>query len=45
MDIQIFQHALKEYMQSQGKNLHQLMFYARKMKLESVVRNYTEVML
>lgn len=45
MDIQIFQHALKEYMQSQGKNLHQLMLYARKMKLESVVRNYTEVML
>ena len=45
MDIQIFQHVLKEYMQSQGKNLHQLMFYARKMKLESVVRNYTEVML
>lgn len=45
MDIQVFQTAMKEYMLSSEKKLHNLMQYARKMKIEENVRNYTEVML
>lgn len=45
MDIQVFQYAIKEYMASRMKNLGNLMEYAKKLRIESAVRVYTEVML
>jgi predicted transcriptional regulator of viral defense system len=45
MDIQVFQTALKEYMSSSGKHLPNLMRYAVAMRIEEIVRRYTEVML
>ncbi|MCM1184151.1 MAG: abortive phage infection protein [Roseburia sp.] len=45
MDIQIFQYAMKEYMARKEKNLGNLMDYAKKIRVESAVRLYTEVML
>ena len=44
-DIQIFQTAMKEYMDSKDKNIPNLMLYAAKLKMEDKVRFYTEVML
>lgn len=44
-DIQIFQTAMKEYMDSKDKNIPNLMLYASKLKMEDKVRLYTEVML
>ncbi len=45
MDIQIFQTAIKEYMQNKTKNLNNLMIYAKKMNIEKKVRMYTEILL
>ena len=45
MDIQIFQYAMKEYMSGSQKNLSHLMAYAKKFRIESAMRTYTEVML
>ena len=45
MDVQIFRYAMKEYMTRQEKNLSHLMAYAKKFRIESVMRMYTEVML
>ena len=45
MDVQIFRYAMKEYMASSRKNLNRLMAYAKKFRVESIVRTYTEVML
>lgn len=45
MDIQVFQYAMKEYMASDQKNLSHLMEYAKRLRIEAVVRTYTEVML
>lgn len=45
MDIQVFQTAMKEYMNGHEKNLPNLMSYAAKMNIEDKVRNYVEVML
>lgn len=45
IDIQIFQHAMKEYMASSYKNLNHLMEYARRFQIESAMRTYTEIML
>ncbi len=45
LDIQVFQFAIKEYMNCREKNLHNLMQYAKMMKIEDKVRLYTEVML
>lgn len=45
LDVQVFQYAMKEYMASDRKNLNHLMAYAKKFRIESVVRTYTEVML
>ena len=45
MDIQIFQYAIKAYMASNEKNLHMLIMYAKQMKVEALVRTYTEVLL
>ena len=44
MDIQMFQYAIREYMRHPKKNLARLMDYAKRMKLESDVRTYTEVL-
>lgn len=44
-DIQVFRTAVREYMNSKQKNLHNLMKYAKEMKIENKVRIYTEVML
>ncbi len=45
MEIQTFQTAMKEYMSSKGKNLGNLISYARTLGIEKTVRTYTEVML
>ena len=45
LDVQIFRYAIREYMASDRKNLNHLMAYAKKFRIESVVRTYTEVML
>ena len=45
LDVQVFRYAMKEYMASDRKNLNHLMAYAKKFRIESVVRTYTEVML
>ena len=45
MDIQVFQTAMKEYMESPKKKLPVLMAYASKFGIENSVRTYTEVML
>lgn len=45
MDIQIFQYAMKEYMARKEKKLGNLMDYAKRIRVESAVRLYTEVML
>lgn len=45
MDVQVFGHAVREYMASGEKNLHRLMSYAEKLRIRDVVRTYTEVML
>lgn len=44
-EIQTYQTALKEYMNSRGKNLGNLISYARELGIEAEVRTYTEVML
>lgn len=45
MDIQIFQMAITTYFADKDKNIHKLMEYAKTMKLEERVRQYTEVLL
>lgn len=45
VEIQTFQTAMKEYMGGKGKNLGNLIRYAKMMGIESEVRTYTEVML
>lgn len=45
MDPEIFSKALKQYIKSKEKNLNNLIFYARKLKVEDDVRNYLEVLL
>ncbi len=45
MDVQVFQYAMKEYMAGSAKNLNHLMAYAKRFRIESVIRVYTEVLL
>lgn len=45
IDIQVFQNALKEYCKMKDKNLHNLMIYAKKLKIEEKVRNYVGVLI
>ena len=45
IEIQTFQTAMKEYMSSRGKNLANLMQYAKTFHIKEIVRTYTEVML
>ena len=45
VEIQTFQTAVREYMSSSGKNLGNLMHYAKALGVEEKVRTYTEVML
>ena len=45
MEIQTFQTAMREYMSGAGKNLGNLIRYARQFGIENEVRTYTEVML
>ena len=45
MDVQIFQYAMKEYMTDNSKNLNHLMEYAKRFRIESAMRTYTELML
>ena len=44
-EIQTFQTAMKEYMSGEGKNLGNLIRYAKMLGIEREVRTYTEVML
>jgi len=43
-DIQIFKHALNEYLKRKDKNLHLLYKYAKIYGIESVLRQYMEVL-
>ncbi len=45
VEIQTFQTAMKEYMGGAGKNLGNLIRYAKMLGIENEVRTYTEVML
>lgn len=45
IESQIYQTAIKEYMQNKKKNIFNLMRYARALGVEDMVRIYTEVML
>ncbi len=45
VEIQTFQIAMKEYMGGSGKNLGNLIRYAKELGVENEVRTYTEVML
>ena len=45
VEVQTFQTAMKEYMSSKGKNLGNLINYARRLGIDDEVRKYTEVML
>ena len=45
VEIQTFQTAMKEYMGGAGKNLGNLIHYAKMLGIENEVRTYTEVML
>ena len=45
IEIQTFQTAMREYMGGKGKNLGNLMRYAKELGIEDEVRTYTEVML
>ena len=45
IDIQIFQKAITAYFADKDKNIYKLMGYAKTMKLEERVRQYTEVLL
>lgn len=45
IDIQVFQTALKEYMQAKDRKLTTLLSYAGAMGIEKQVRNYVEVMV
>ncbi len=45
IEIQTFQTAIKECMNSKSKNLRNLMHYAKTLGIENDVRTYTEVML
>ena len=45
MDIQVFRHAMREYMQGEQKNIPRLMAYAKVFRIESTARTYTEVLL
>lgn len=45
IEIQDLQSALKEYVRSKGKNLPQLMRYAKEFHVEKILRQYLEVLL
>lgn len=45
IEIQTFQTAMREYMSSRGKNVGNLIRYARVFGVEDAVRTYTEVLL
>lgn len=44
MDIQVFTYAMKQYMNSNKKNLHNLIKYSQILRIEDKVRQYVEVM-
>lgn len=45
METQVFQDALKQYARRGDKNLHHLMDYAKKFRVEKLVRQYMGVLL
>jgi uncharacterized protein involved in tellurium resistance len=45
IDGQIVIEALKQYSQSQNKDLHRLYMYARKFGIEKILYHYLEVLL
>lgn len=45
IEMQTYQTAIKEYMNSSDKNLRNLMKYAKTLGIEDEIRTYTEVML
>lgn len=45
IEVQEFQTVLKEYVKLKGKNLPQLVQYAKEFRVESILRQYMEVLL
>ena len=45
IEVSVFQEALKRYVKRNDKNLHQLMEYAKKFRVERIIRQYLEVLL
>lgn len=45
IDLQIFNTAMKEYIKTKNKNLIKLSKYAKKFKIENVLKKYMEVLL
>lgn len=45
IEIRSFQEALKEYVRRRDKNLHQLTEYAKKLRVDNILRKYLEVLL
>jgi len=45
METQVFQDALKRYAKRKDKNLHRLMEYAEKFRVEKIVREYMGILL
>ena len=45
IEIQVFQDALKQYVKRKNKNLHLLMDYAKKLRVNNVLSKYLEVLL
>ena len=45
MDVQVFQTAMKGYMAGNQKNLHRLMAYAKALRVDRRIKDYTEMML
>lgn len=45
MDVEVFRYAIREYMSSPKKNLNNLFKYAKALRVDDLVRVYTEVMI
>lgn len=45
IEIQVFQDALKQYVKRKNKNLHLLMDYAKKLRVNNLLSKYLEVLL
>jgi hypothetical protein len=45
MDIAILNEAIKRYIESEYRNIPQLLRYAKELDVQNVIRNYMEILL